>query len=91
MASSCLEAAKNMTTQEFSKKAFECFELHEKLYLGLEEYRMKLGALESYADKPETKAMLSIAHHFILNGLSNALYAQREALIRAIGMEKEKQ
>lgn len=79
-----------ITNEAFTKKLNECYALHEKLFLGLEEYRKKLGALEEFAEKPETKAMLSISHHYILNGLSNALYSQREALIRASLKEKEK-
>jgi hypothetical protein len=73
--------------KSFNEQASDLYDRHTKLVVALEEYRKALGNLEFEATTEEAKGILSIAHHFLMNGLQNSLYAQREAIIRAERIE----
>lgn len=79
----------SMTNDKFTEQANKIYDLHTELIVDLEKYRQELGKLEGFANNNATKEVLSISHHFLMNGLQNSLYAQREAVIRAMRLEKE--
>lgn len=82
--------AMSIDKNTFAKKSAESRKKHYEIVRSIEEYRAMLGDLEKIANgdysnpqKTIPGELVSLSHHFILNGLLNQLNAIAEGVRRA--------